>query len=86
MAGLSHSSAVCVIPPRAVWEQVQEIRCFRCVETSSNMCSTVMSALALLLRHGTCLRTMAATADVALRQGQGICAVAAARQSLVPFH
>ena len=26
---LSHSSAVCLIPPRSCWEQLQEIRCFK---------------------------------------------------------
>ena len=28
-AMLSHSSAVCLIPPRSCWDQLQEDRCFK---------------------------------------------------------
>ena len=28
-AALSHSSAVCLIPDRSTWEQLQDIRCFQ---------------------------------------------------------
>ena len=34
MDALSHSTAVCIIPPRDVWDQIQEIRCFKCAPHS----------------------------------------------------
>ena len=37
MDPLSHSSAVCIIPPRDVWDQIQEIRCFKCANFAVNL-------------------------------------------------